>query len=524
LTLLLSPPGVPAALDTPAKVLRDQAERLEKLGDWGAAAEKYDELLRLDRNQPEVRKRFQHCLQRYFQVVRLRDPSYRKDVLSVKYSQAMRLYEIVLFNLLNNTLDKDRVSPSLLFQKGLQEFHYALENPDFCLDHLKGLRPAQTEKFRKVLQEEFGKRKIRTYEEAADALRDVVSKSANYYADLNATTVVMEFLCGACLAMDDYTLYLTPRQLRELYDTLKGRHVGVGLRLKNVDNKVLIAEVLPDSPAGDVVPKLAVDDHVVRIGNESTLGMSLEVAQDLLEGEEGTDVELVVASPTEGHRIITLRRRALVVPSVHHEMKDDGVIGYLKIHCFQETTLQEFDDHMAELLKKGCKSLILDLRGNPGGLLNVAVEIARRFLPEGIVVSSQEYNPKSKAIEIKVERSSNTMALTIPLVVLVDADTASAAEVLAGALKENGRALVVGQTTYGKGCSQGLMKLPSESELRAKTFSAFSGATGGIRITIARFFSPKGNAYSGRGVEPDLPAEAEFQLDQAKRLAAEQMH
>jgi len=522
---LVLPQSAPAAPDLgePAKILRAQAEQLEKLGDWGAAADKYEELIRLDRGQIAARERYNYCLRRYFQVVRWRDPSYRRDVLTLKYPQAVRLYEIVLHNLLYHSLDKDKVSAGILFRSGLEEYRLALASPEFCLGHLGGLSPDQTQPLRGMLQAHYGGTRTMTFGDAVETVREVAMKSKNHFPDINPTMVVMEFLCGACLALDDYTVYLTPRQLRELCATLKGQYVGIGVRLKLRDNKILIADLLPGSPATEMLPPLAPDDYIVAIGKKSTLDMAPEAATELLDGDEGTTIELVVASPAHGVRIVELRRRALFVPSVQNEVLGD--IGCLQIHCFQESTLQEFDSKLAELVKADCKALVLDLRGNPGGLLDVAIVIAKRFLPAGIIVSTQHQDLKSR----KVYRSNNPMALTMPVVVLVDGETASAAEVLAGALKENNRVKVVGQTTYGKGCSQGLLKLPGEGELRlpaASSSAGGTGGTGGIRITIARFYSPTGQPYSGRGVEPDVPAEGDWQLyqacEEAQRLLAMQ--
>jgi carboxyl-terminal processing protease len=511
----LTAPSPAAAHGDTVKTLRLQAEQYESVGDWEHAADKYEEILRLHRNDKDIKKRYNYCLRRYFQVVRLRDPSYRKEVLSLNYSQAKRMYEIVLFNLLNNTLDKNKVTAAKLFRTGADEFEFALTNADFCLEHLEGLKPKHTENFRKLLRDMYKDRAVMTYEQAVEAVHDVVMKATNTFPRVNPTTVVMEFVCGACYALDEYTVYLTPRQLRELCDTLKGRYVGVGIRLKLDDNKLLIADILADSPAAEVMPVLAREDQIVSIDTKSTVGMPLEVAMGMLEGDEGTTVQLGVASPGQGLRIVELRRRPLFVPSVTSGLLEND-IGYIKIHCFQETTLQEFETRLLELSKTTAKTLILDLRGNPGGLLDVAIEIARRFLPNGsIVVSQVHHNPK----ETQTIRSQNQNPLPMPLVVLVDADTASAAEVLAGALKENKRARVVGQTTYGKGCSQGLLKLPSAEALLSQHSSSPGVGTGAIRITIARFFSPTGQSYGGRGVEPDVPAEGEMQLYQAREEA-----
>jgi carboxyl-terminal processing protease len=521
LAYLITPPAANAG--DSVKALLSQAEQFERQGDWERAADKYEEILRLNRNQAGIKDRYNHCVRRYFQVLRLRDASYRKEVLSLNINQAMRLYEIVLHNLLHNTMDKDKVNAGQLFRKGLEEYRLALASSDFCFDHLGGLRPQHTVKFRKMIHEAYPERTAMTFDKAVAAVLDVAMKSTNTFPEVNATTVVMEFVCGACYALDDYTVYLTPRQLRELCDTLKGRYVGVGIRLKYEDNKLLIGDILADSPAAEVMPKLAIDDQVLTIDGKSTVGMPLEIATGMLEGDNGTTVQLAVGSPkNQDVRVIELRRRPIFVPSVSYDVLEND-IGYIKIHFFQESTLQEFEMKLMELSKTNAKALILDLRGNPGGLLDVAIDIARRFIPNGnIIVSTVHHDPKQSM----TYRSQNSMPLAVPLVVLVDADTASAAEVLAGALKENKRARLVGQTTYGKGCSQGLLKLPEQGALRAPPVPAMGVGTGAIRITIARFFSPSGQPYSGRGVEPDILADDDMQLyyarEEALRLLAMQ--
>jgi carboxyl-terminal processing protease len=520
LAYLIAPPD--AIAGDSIKPLLAQAEQFERQGDWERAADKYEEILRLSRNHPGIKERYNHCVRRYFQVLRLRDDSYRKDVLSLNINQAMRLYEIVLHNLLHNTLDKDKTNASQLFRKGLEEYCLALANSDFCFYHLGGLRPQHTVKFRKMIHDAYSDRTSMTFEKAVAAVLDVAMKSTNTFPEVNATTVVMEFVCGACYALDDYTVYLTPRQLRELCDTLKGRYVGVGIRVKYEDNKLLIGDILADSPAAEVMPRLAIDDQIVSIDGKSTVGMPLEIAMGMLEGDNGTTVQLAVGSAALGVRVIDLRRRPIFVPSVSYDLLENE-IGYLKIHFFQESTLQEFEMKLMELSKTNAKAVILDLRGNPGGLLDVAIDIAKRFIPNGnIIVSTVHHDPKQSM----TYRSQNSMPLAMPLVVLVDADTASAAEVLAGALKENKRARLIGQTTYGKGCSQGLLKLPEQGALRAPPAPALGVGTGAIRITIARFFSPTGQPYSGRGVEPDILADSDMQLyyarEEALRLLAMQ--
>jgi carboxyl-terminal processing protease len=196
-----------------------------------------------------------------------------------------------------------------------------------------------------------------------------------------------------------------------------------------------------------------------------------------------------VLSPL-GARTVPLRRRALFLASVSYFMKTESV-GYLQVAAFQDTTVAEVDTALAALSQAGMKSLIVDLRGNSGGLFEAAIEVARRLLTSGTIASTRHHDPKHDA----VYQARNPAALTVPAIVLIDADTASAAEVLAGALKENMRARLLGQATFGKGCTQCVLKLPS---------AAGGVPTGGLRLTVARFYSPRGEPYSGRGVTPDL--------------------
>lgn len=180
-----------------------------------------------------------------------------------------------------------------------------------------------------------------------------------------------------------------------------------------------------------------------------------------------------------------------VLQSVSVEMRTQH-IGYIRIASFQDNTAAELDAALMAL--QGVKGLVLDLRGNPGGLLESAVECAKRFLANGVIVAIESQDSKTCLIH---HARGMMPPCTLPIVVLVDGDTASAAEVLAGALKDNERARLVGQTTFGKGCSQTLVKLPAANGV----------PTGGLRVTIARFFSPKGVCYTGRGVAPDVAAE-----------------
>jgi len=463
-----------------------QAREFESRAEWAKACDLYESILRFDRSLALVKEKYQYCLRRYWQSRRHRDMSYRKEVLSLDYGQALRLYSMMRDTLLDNSLEKKKANPGLLFQKGLEEFESALADPLFRQQYLITANPEQVRQFRNELRLTWGGYTPLNKPQALKRIREVALAAQNTLK-LSCTVTIMEFTCGACYALDDYTLYLTPNHLRELCDSLRGSLADVGVAVRAYDMKLIVQEVAPFSPAAK---ELSQGDEILSIEKRSTRGMMAEEAAELLTGPQGSNVELEVLSAGMGLRTIVLRRQTLFLPSVVFGMKSEA-IGYIGLNCFKDSTAQELDDAIASLLRADMKTLVLDLRGNDGGLFEVAIDAAQRFLSSGVITSTENVDP----IYNKVYEAKNPGALAIPMIVLVDGDTASAAEVLAGALKEHKRARLIGQTTFGKGCTQCLLKFPSASG---------GVPTGGLRLTVARFFSPDGFPYSGRGVAPHL--------------------
>ncbi len=496
-------------------ILRQQAETLESQGEWERACEVYEALCRLDRQHLQWHQRYQHCLRRALQVRRHKDVAYHREVLSLDYGQALRLFTIVYDTLVEHSLDKKKAEPARLWHQAMEELGWALEDTVFCQLHLAGVSKNAIKQFKNKLGKAIGASPAVSRQQVLKALREVALQ-AQGQLNLNATTVVLEFTCGMCYALDDFTFYLTPSQLRELCDSLKGEVVGVGLKLGLQDGKLAILDVAPYSPAAEVVPPLLRDDFILSIDKKNVSQLPLAVALDMLEGPAGTEVELVVNSPKGGLRLVKLWRRGQLLPSVSYHLKNDG-LGYVHIAAFQDSTVLEVDQALAALTKAEMKALILDLRGNSGGVFEAAIDTARRFLANGIIASTQHTDPRHNT----TYHARNADALLLPLVVLIDGDTASAAEVLAGALKDNKRARLVGQPSFGKGCIQCVLKLPN---------AIGNVPTGGLRVTVARFFSPAGLPYTGRGVTPHWLVErflgtdgiADPQLEQA-RLEAQRL-
>ncbi len=379
------------------KALRQQAEFHEQQAEWDKACLVYESILRLDRSLPEIQERYQSGLRRYWQVRRHGDPSYRKEVLGLDYAQALRLYTMIRNTLMDNALDKNTVDPGQLLRKGIEEFDNALTDPYLVRQYVPAVNPRELRAFRDLLKETWARADKLTKQQAVKQVREL-ALAAQRALHVNASMVVMEFACGACYGLDEYTLYLTPNQLRELCDSLHGEYVGVGLGLRLQNNKIVISEVLPYSPAAEIDdPPVTKDDVVISIDKKPLLAVNVEAAQDLLDGPAGTSVELEIYSPTTGSRSLTLRRRAVFIPSVSHQMKSDQ-LGYLHIACFQDTTVQEVDDALAALAKEGMKSLILDLRGNGGGVFEAAIDVARRFLATGVIAATQNSDPRFSTV------------------------------------------------------------------------------------------------------------------------------
>jgi carboxyl-terminal processing protease len=208
----------------------------------------------------------------------------------------------------------------------------------------------------------------------------------------------------------------------------------------------------------------------------------------MLRGTEGTLVEVVARNPAGESRRLRLTRRRVEVPSVDQVKIVDSQygIGYFKLTSFQKTTSRDVDAALWKLHGQGMKYLIIDLRGNPGGLLKAAVDVADKFVFEGLIVSTRGRSPRED-FDHKGEQAGTWR---VPLVVLIDHDSASASEILAGAIRDHKRGTVVGMTSYGKGSVQGIFPLAASNV--------------GIRLTTAKWYTPNGTAISGAGIKPDI--------------------
>lgn len=477
--------------------LRQQARQLERDGDWAKACSFYAYILTKDRTLTDVRERFQTCLRHCHRVRRHQDSSYRQQVLNQDAPVALQVYGEVLEQLHREYFENDKADLNRLFHQGLHELRLALNDDSFRRDYLASVKKEAVESFLTKLAD-FGSREIRTPLDAQNQAMKV-ALAAKKSLGLKPTVTVLEIACGACNALDEHSYYLTPRQFSDDHAALRGDIVGVGIDLTLTDGRLLVSQVYINSPAARA--GLVVGDRVLTIDGEPAEELTLETALEMLKGEAGTVISLEIAVPqgiesrlSMKSRSFTLVRQPINVSIALQRMLEPA-IGYIQLAAFHEHTLAELDEAIRQLEGQGMKALVLDLRGNSGGLLESAVQVAERFLWEGAYI----VNTRGRLREAK-RTSRNLHPLLTPLVVVIDGSTASAAEILAGALKENlsetgqPRATLVGQTSFGKGTVQHMVEL--------KTVQA-----GGLRITWARFYSPLNHPYNSIGVEPHFIVE-----------------
>jgi carboxyl-terminal processing protease len=297
---------------------------------------------------------------------------------------------------------------------------------------------------------------------------------------------------GAVAALGDpYTIYLDTKANKELSDDLKGELSGVGIEVGEKNGKLTVIAPIDGTPADKAGIKSG--DFIAAIDGVDSKSLTIDEAVNRIRGEKGTEVKLTIIRGSEAPKEFKITREVINVPSVSYEMKD-GSIGYIKIRRFGEDTAQLVKDAGLSLRSQGAKVLVLDLRDNPGGYLESSVDVASEFMTSGMVVEE-----RSKKMKTKVHNVKPGGTLTdIPLVVLINGGSASASEILAGALSDNGRAVLIGEKSYGKGSVQEVICLNGSS--------LFSSNCNGpsLKVTVAHWYTPKGVNISKEGIMPAL--------------------
>lgn len=462
-------------------VLR-HGQTLEQQRRWGEALAHYEDALRQFPDHSQLQNRLVRSKTHYDLVRRYNDASFRKSLETMSEADALSLYAEVLLKIQSHYVDQP--GWRALVDRGTICLETALEDPVFIERHLAHVPAESIERMRADLGTRFAAWPMTDRHQARQAV-ERISQTCRRELGLSATAVILEYTCGATTALDDYSAYLTADQLDEVYSQIDGNFVGLGIELKAASNSLLIVKVIPQSPAQR--SGLLAGDRIVAVAGRSTADMSTDAAANLLQGPEGTTVEVTAQTPGQQPRRIVVRREHVDIPSVVDDAIIDPAMGiaYLKLTCFQKTTVRDLDAALWRLHRAGMKSLIMDLRGNPGGLLTSAVEVVDKFVDEGTIVSTRGRNP-NEDFTYSAHRAGTWR---VPLTVLIDGDSASASEIFAGAIRDHRRGTIIGTKSYGKGSVQGIFPL--------------NYGRAGLRLTTAKFYSPKGHPFSKVGVTPD---------------------
>ncbi|PRR80594.1 Carboxy-terminal processing protease CtpB precursor [Clostridium liquoris] len=281
---------------------------------------------------------------------------------------------------------------------------------------------------------------------------------------------------------DPYTVFMDKKEFEEFNAQTEGNYSGVGLQVQAKENKIVVADVFEDSPAkkAGVLPK----DEIEKVDGKAVNGKELDKAVTMMKGPEGTNVTITFFREGKGLYDVTLKRSKINLVTVKGEMVSNDV-GYIQISMFDENTSKNLKKELDLLKSKGMKSLIIDLRGNPGGLLDECVDMVSNFVPKGKVIVSTIDKYKTE----KQYKSKGGDYIGLPLVVLTNEGSASASEIFSGAIRDYNIGTLIGEKTFGKGVVQTLID---------------TGDGTALKVTISKYYTPNGENIHGTGIKPNI--------------------
>ncbi|GBE06086.1 MAG TPA: S41 family peptidase [Nitrospirae bacterium] len=306
----------------------------------------------------------------------------------------------------------------------------------------------------------------------------------NYVDEVDNKEMIYGAIKGMLNALDPHSSFMPPEMFKEMQISTKGEFGGLGIQISIKDGILTIIAPIEDTPAYRAGVKAG--DKIIKIDGESTKDMSLNDAVTKLRGKKGTSVTITISrKDLQKPKDITIVRDIIKIKSVKSRVIDE-TIGYVKLTQFQERTAADLKKVMRELRKQELEGFILDLRNNPGGLLNVSIDVASQFLPPDTLVV---YIKDKSGERLEYRTRNRSLEFDYPMIVLVNGGSASASEIVAGALQDWGKAVILGTQTFGKGSVQTVIPLSDGS---------------GLRLTTARYYTPKDRSIQATGIEPDI--------------------
>ena len=305
---------------------------------------------------------------------------------------------------------------------------------------------------------------------------------------------------------DPHSNYLSPKMYQSLKEQTQGSFAGIGVVMGMDNNKnINIVAVMEDSPGQKA--GLAEGDQIIAVDGTPVTEMAFDEVATHVRGEPGTDVVLTIMRDG-AQQDYTITRDNIKLKTVGHEMLDNN-IGYIQIVSFSEDTAQEFMDAYTDLQNQGMQGLVLDLRNNPGGLLTACVDIAKNLVPKGNIVSIVDKDGNKEVY------SSDLEQVPYPVAVLINKNSASASEILSGAIQDTKSGVIIGETSYGKGSVQTILPMMDDDA---------------VKLTIAKYYTPSGRSIDGVGITPDIEVKldenstVDTQLDKAKEVISQQIN
>lgn len=475
---------VPVASEAPTVNIDEvlaSGKLLEQDNRWGEALSVYQSALKLAPENESLITRRAVSRIHYDLDRRYSDASFIRTIDATDGTTAMSVYAEVLLKVQSYYVDSPDWAE--LASYGLTSLEVALLSPDFCERNLPGVDRDQIEsgimRNRKIADQTIVNNRHDAYTFAA-----TISRSLEQQIGLRPQACTYEFVCGAISALDPYSAFMSSSQYSETMSQIEGNFVGLGVELRTHPDDLEIVSVIPGGSAD--LGGLIKGDRIIEVDNQRVDIIGCERSADMLRGVEGSHVVLTI-DRGEGARQLRLERRRVEIPSVDQVSIIDtqNGVGYIRLTNFQKTTARDFDKALWKLHRKGMRSLIVDVRGNPGGLLSASVEVADRFVTSGKIVTTRGRN----TMENYTHRANLERTWRVPLVVLIDENSASASEIFAAAIRDHQRGKIVGTRSYGKGSVQGIFPL--------------NASGGGVRLTTAKFYSPTGKAISEVGVNAD---------------------
>ena len=411
---------------------------------------------------------------------RYQDAALLRFASALPAQQGLTLYGEVLAYIAERHLEPPPAQA--MAQRGLYNLSQATQNPAFLQATRINPQMARSQELQQAIAQ-LARQPVTRSEDAVALLRQSMTTLQPF--GIPASVVTLEFVEGALDGLDRFSAFLPAETAASQNQQLSDSLVGIGVTIEATEGGMKVLKTIANSPAAQAGLKKG--DLIVAVNGQSLEGLTLDGAISLLTGAEGSVAHIGIDRAGQTAQMSITRRRVQTYSVNDVQLIDPSAkVGYLKLDVFGAKSKAEMEAALMSLHQQGMQALILDVRGNPGGLLTAAIEISDIFLPQGTIVSTRGRNAQDDSTT--TARKEQTWK--VPMVVLIDGDSASASEILAAAIQDNGRGVIVGRHSYGKGTVQTLFPLKT--------------ANCSLRLTTAKFYSPSGRPMSGQGVEPDI--------------------